>query len=119
MVAMADEVYPKSDVYTKSESDERFSRQKNLALLEPIGWWRDSDTGYTRQWGYIGRGEGSVGTTVVDFPTPFFKECGSVTVSHIRVAGQITLSVGGVTKKGFTVFPSEKCNGVFWSAEGY
>ncbi|MBD2815322.1 phage tail protein [Xenorhabdus sp. Flor] len=137
MVAMADEVYPKSavytkadvykkssvytkaDVYTKAESDTLFSRQKNVALLEPVGWWRDSDTGYTRQWGYLGREEGSVGTTVVTFPTQFFKECTSVTVAHIRVSGGVTLSVTGVTKSGFTVIPSENCNGVFWSAEGY
>jgi hypothetical protein len=112
-------VYTKTEVYTKSESDARFSRQKNTALLEPVGWWRDSDTGYTRQWGYLGRGVGSVETTVVDFPTRFFRECTSVTVSHIRVAGSVTLSVGGVTTSGFTVIPSEKCNGIFWSAEGY
>ncbi|MCC8367540.1 hypothetical protein J8V57_14890 [Xenorhabdus sp. PB61.4] len=125
MVAMADEVYSKSAVYTKdevyskSESDARFSRQKNVGLLEPVGWWRDSDTGYTRQWGYLGREGDSVGTTVVTFPTQFFRECTSVTVAHIRVSGQVMLSVGGVTKSGFTVIPSEKCNGVFWSAEGY
>ncbi|MBS9429056.1 hypothetical protein EAE93_13595 [Photorhabdus akhurstii] len=61
----------RGESYTKGESDGRYG-VKNTANLSANGWWKCGNTGLIYQWGI------SVTGGVVKFPIPFKNKCFSV-----------------------------------------
>ncbi|CDG97724.1 putative phage tail fiber protein [Xenorhabdus bovienii str. puntauvense] len=83
-VAIIEELYKKSELYTVTESNNRFG-YKNDAKLDQNGWWKCGDTGVILQWGYTEKKLAESSETIT-FSTEFPRQCfgGLATPSYTR-----------------------------------
>ncbi|MGJ0625008.1 phage tail protein [Xenorhabdus bovienii] len=72
-VAIIEELYKKSELYTVTESNNRFG-YKNDAKLDQNGWWKCGDKGVIFQWGYTEKTLAESSETIT-FSTEFPHAC--------------------------------------------